>query len=266
MRQLFFVFVAITFISCQPDSKEFTFPEGIKINTLPVNIPGGESILLSSDIIIEGEISLIDPGVTVIEHGLIWGFDDDWNNLLLADSLNDYDTPPMGYSELGAKISPGKFQSEFNISGMSQYSHLSGEVAISARAYAITNKGVAYGEVVTFTSLQQATIEASPYSIVVDQAELNGQIIYYFGLTNNLLDHGFVYLATEDPYDLPTIFDNKVANGPTENYGNVTTFENSISNLSANTSYLYRAYIITSDSSVWYSTRFTENSFKTPGS
>lgn len=136
---------------------------------------------------------------------------------------------PDGKTE---KLVSGKGSGNFTI----QLSDLLVASQYSVRAYAINKVGIAYGEVIEFTTLkgQLPTVTiSSPTNINYTSATIGGNVTSDGGTT--VTERGIVFSTTKQP----TTANNKVVS----NKG-VGSFVVNLSNLSSNTTYYVRAYAI----------------------
>ena len=274
MRQLIFLFTVLIFVGCKPDSKEFIFPEGIIVSTLPVDLPlnadSGLPELTVPNLLVEGEIILLEAGVNILEHGFVWGLHDSYYHLALPDTINEYySNEPAGFSQLGSRTTTGTFQSVINITGfpLQCCDPITGGLyapRISVRAYAITNKGTAYGEIISFEHRPQVTMNVNTLNILVNEATLEAFDVQRHSDIGSVLDYGFVWLKSGDYTIQPTILDNKISYGPVEDISFINSFEGKITGLLPSSEYSYRAFVISEDGSVWYSYFGQGNTFFTP--
>ena len=118
-------------------------------------------------------------------------------------------------------------------------SNLQAGTTYYVRAYAINNKGTAYGDEVSFTTAVPITLAtvttASITNITETSAVAGGNVTSDGGAS--VTERGVVYATTQNP----TTADNKVSNG-----SGMGTFTCNLTDLQANTTYYVRAYAINS--------------------
>ena len=116
-------------------------------------------------------------------------------------------------------------------------SNLQAGTTYYVRAYAINNKGTAYGDEVSFTTAVPITLAtvttASITNITETSAVVGGNVTSDGGAS--VTERGVVYATTQNP----TTADNKVSNG-----SGMGTFTCNLTDLQANTTYYVRAYAI----------------------
>ena len=112
------------------------------------------------------------------------------------------------------------------------------------RAYAVNNKGTAYGEEVTFTTLVPIvlpTLTTSSVTQITETSAVAGGHVTSDG-NASVTDRGVVYSTNQHP----TAADNKVSNG-----SGMGSFTCNLTNLQPNTKYYVRAYAVNSQGTAY---------------
>ncbi|PYF71476.1 hypothetical protein [Pedobacter nutrimenti] len=164
-----------------------------------------------------GEITRND-GLLVSTRGILWSVYPDFN----PDTITVNKTAETGYDK-------GVFTSYLK--------NLTPGTTYYVRAYAVSNAGTAYGEVISFVTADLATITTnSPGLITNTTADFGGNISYSGG--SNVTSRGMIWSTVENFIpDLSTT--NKTYNG-----SGTGSFTTTITGLVADTKYYFRAYAV----------------------
>lgn len=203
---LLFIISNITFSGCVPESNDDILINEPRVTTIAITKIDATSATSGGSVINDG-------GAEIIEQGICWGTN-------TIPTINDNKT--------SEDISQTNFASNL--------SNLQENTTYYVRAYAKNKVGVGYGDIKIFTAVRQGTLHVLTKELIsndLSSLTLGGVI------TNNssksITELGICWSIS----NTPTLNDNK----QTIN-SDSTNFEITISNLSQNTTYYYRAYAI----------------------
>jgi hypothetical protein len=153
----------------------------------------------------------------------------------VISKINQSPTTADTKTSFGATQAPKDFVSTFN--------NLEANTTYYARAYALSEGGLAYGEMKSFKTLNLQPPVVTTLSATANGtngADATGQI-NSLGTSTIVSDYGFCYSSSNQN---PSVSDSKLGLGSTSNAN--LSFKASISNLTANTTYYLRAYATSS--------------------
>ncbi len=158
-----------------------------------------------------------DGGTTITERGFVYATS---NQPVIAQDTKVVATPSTGTGYFSASVT-----------------NLSANVTYYARSYIVTSQGVFYGNTISFTTLNvPAASTAQAINVSTSGGTLEGVAVADGG--SPITERGFVYATHNGPV---IIQDAKIVANPGSGTGN---FNASVTNLTANTTYYARAYIV----------------------
>ena len=136
------------------------------------------------------------------------------------------------------KVKPERLRDEFTC----ELVDLQVVTTYYARAYAINEKGIAYGEEISFTTLSTSATLSKPSasSITVNTAIISAEVLTDGGAS--ITDRGVVYSTSKSP---------TVSNSKVTNQGGIGAFTCNLTDLNRATTYYVRAYATNSNGTVY---------------